>query len=306
MSKNVAVVMGGWSPEREVSLSSGRECAKALADRGYSVRVVDAGRDLPSLLRALEPRPDVIFNALHGVGGEDGTVQGVFELLRIPYTHSGVLASAVAMHKPTAKAIFRDAGLPVVDGVVAGVGELAGGDLLPAPFVVKPINQGSSVGVRIVRVNDNSWREEVLQWSFGSELLVERFVPGRELTVAVMGDRALGVCEIVPRGTFYDYTAKYATGGSDHLIPAPLPAAVYEKALEVSVRAHRALGCRGVSRADLRYDDTPQGGGRLYLLEINTQPGMTPTSLVPDIARHVGIGFDELVAWMVEHASCEA
>ncbi len=281
MTRNVTVLMGGWSPEREVSLSTGCECAKALADRGYRVQVIDVGRNLPALLRALEPRPDVIFNALHGIGGEDGTVQGVFEMLRIPYTHSGVLASSVAMHKPTAKSIFRDAGLPVVDGVIACPEELARCDPMPAPFVVKPTNQGSSVGVRIVRVNDNSWREEVTAWCFGNELLVERFVPGRELTVAVMGDRALGVCEIVPRGSFYDYTAKYAVG------------------------AHRALGCRGVSRADLRYDDTVEGLGELYLLEVNTQPGMTPTSLVPDIARHVGIEFDELVAWMVENAACD-
>ncbi|HMD64197.1 MAG TPA: D-alanine--D-alanine ligase [Stellaceae bacterium] len=305
MTKTVAVVMGGWSPEREVSLSSGRECAKALVDRGYKVRVIDVGRDLPALMRALDPQPDIIFNALHGVGGEDGTVQAVFEMLGVPYTHSGVLASAMAMHKPTAKAIFRDAGLPVAAGMVATAEMLVESDPMPAPFVVKPTNQGSSVGVRIVRINDNSWREEVLDWCYGAELLVERFVPGRELTVAVMGDQALGACEIVPRGTFYDYTAKYAAGGSDHLTPAPVPAAIYEEALDIALRAHRALGCRGVSRADLRYDDTPVGCGRLYLLEVNTQPGMTPTSLVPDIARHVGIGFDELVAWMVENASCD-
>jgi len=303
--KSVAVLMGGWSPEREVSLSTGYECAKALADRGYAVRVIDAGRDLPTLLRALEPCPDVIFNALHGIGGEDGTIQGVFEMLRIPYTHSGVLASSMAMHKPTAKSIFRAVGLPVVDGVVARLEELALRDPIPAPFVVKPTNQGSSVGVRIVRVNDNSWREEVTGWCFGEELLVERFVPGRELTVAVMGDRALGVCEIVPRGSFYDYNAKYAVGGSDHLTPAPIPAEVYERALDIALRAHRALGCRGVTRADLRFDDTTEESGGLYLLELNTQPGMTPTSLVPDIARHVGIEFDELVAWMVENAACD-
>jgi D-alanine-D-alanine ligase len=303
--KSVAVLMGGWSPEREVSLSSGYECAKALADRGYAVRVIDAGRDLTTLLRALEPCPDVIFNALHGIGGEDGTIQGVFEMLRIPYTHSGVLASSVAMHKPTAKSIFRAVGLPVVDGVVARLEELILGDPIPAPFVVKPTNQGSSVGVRIVRVNDNSWREEVTGWCFGEELLIERFVPGRELTVAVMGDRALGVCEIVPRGSFYDYTAKYTVGGSDHLTPAAIPPEVYERALDIALRAHRALGCRGVTRADLRYDDTTEELGALYLLELNTQPGMTPTSLVPDIARHVGIEFDELVAWMVENAACD-
>jgi D-alanine-D-alanine ligase len=300
----VAVVMGGWSPEREVSLSSGRECAKALVDRGYKVQLVDVGRDLPALMRALDPPPDLIFNALHGVGGEDGTVQGVFEMLGIRYTHSGVMASALAMHKPTAKAIFRDAGLPVVEDVLARPEELIECDPMPAPFVVKPTNQGSSVGVRIVRINDNSWREEVKDWPFGHELLVERFVPGRELTVAVMGDRALGVCEILPQGSFYDYTAKYAPGGSHHLNPAPMPRRDYELALDIGLGAHRALGCRGVTRADLRYDDGAAEGARLYLLELNTQPGMTPTSLVPEIAAHAGIGFDELVAWIVEHATC--
>jgi D-alanine-D-alanine ligase len=300
----VALVMGGWSPEREVSLSSGRECAKALEARGYRVRTIDTTGDLPALLRALEPRPDVVFNALHGVGGEDGTIQGVFEMLRLPYTHSGVLASALAMHKPTAKAIFAQAGLPVAEGVVASPAALAERDPFPAPFVVKPANQGSSVGVRIVRAHDNSWRAEIEGWSFGEEVLVERFIPGRELTVAVMGERALGVCEIVPRGTFYDYTAKYALGGSEHLVPAPVPPSVYDRALEIALAAHRALGCRGVSRADLRYDDTPEGGGRLYLLEVNTQPGMTPTSLVPDIARYAGIAFDDLVVWLVENAAC--
>jgi D-alanine-D-alanine ligase len=305
MSKSVALLMGGWSPEREVSLSSGEECAKALHDRGYRVRVIDVTQDLPALLRALQPRPDVVFNALHGVGGEDGAIQGVLDILGIPYTHSGVRASALAMHKPTAKTLFRAAGLPVVEDVLARPEELLERDPMPAPFVVKPTNQGSSVGVRIVRVNDNSWREEVAGWRFGSEMLVERFIPGRELTVAVQGDRALGVCEIVPRGTFYDYTAKYAPGGSDHLTPAPVPAAVYRRALDIGLAAHRALGCRGISRADLRWDDTADGDRGLYLLEVNTQPGMTPTSLVPDIARHAGIGFDELVVWMVENAACD-
>ena len=304
MNKTVALLMGGWSPEREVSLSSGRECAKALVDLGYRVKAIDVERDLSALLRALDPRPDVIFNALHGIGGEDGTLQAVFEMLRIPYTHSGVLASALAMHKPTAKTVFRAAGLPVVDGTLAGREELALEDPMPAPFVVKPTNQGSSVGVRIVRIGDNSWREDLAGWDFGVEIMVERFIPGRELTVAVMGDRALGVCEIVPRGSFYDYTAKYAEGGSDHLVPAPIPPRIYNEALEIGLCAHIALGCRGISRADLRYDDTPDGDGRIYLLEVNTQPGMTPTSLVPDIARNAGISFDKLVAWIVENAAC--
>ncbi len=305
MRKRVLLLMGGWSPEREVSLSSGRECAKALRERGYEVRAVDLGRDLEALFPVLESRPDVVFNALHGVGGEDGTIQGLLEMLRLPYTHSGVLASALAMHKPTAKAVFASAGLPVAEGVVKRPEELLAADPMPAPFVAKPTNQGSSVGVRIVRGNDNSWRDEVSRWSFGGEILIERFIPGREITVAVMGERALGVCEIVPRGSFYDYTAKYAPGGSAHLTPAPIPQEAYEGALDIALRAHRALGCRGVSRADLRYDDTDGGDGRIYLLEINTQPGMTPTSLVPDIARYAGIGFDDLVTWLVENARCD-
>ena len=305
MTKTVAVLMGGWSPEREVSLSSGSECAKALRERGYAVRVIDVGRSLPALLSALEPNPDVIFNALHGRGGEDGTIQAVFEMLGIPYTHSGVLASALAMHKPTAKAIFRGAGLPVAEDIIARPEEIALHDPMPAPFVVKPTNQGSTVGVRIVRAGDNSWQEDVKNWRFGEEILVERYIPGRELSVAVMGERALGVCEIIAPGGFYDYTAKYAPGGSEHLVPAPLPSEDYEKALDIALRAHQRLGCRGISRADLRYDDTSPRPGELYLLEVNTQPGMTPTSLVPDIARHVGIGFDDLVVWMVEHARCD-
>jgi D-alanine-D-alanine ligase len=304
VSKSVALVMGGWSPEREVSLSSGVECAKALADRGYAVHAVDIGRDLPGLLRALEPRPDLIFNALHGIGGEDGTIQGVFEMLGIPYTHSGVRASALAMHKPTAKELFVRAGLPIVPGIVSSREAAIAADPMPAPFVVKPTDQGSSIGVRIVRINDNSWREDITRWTYGEELLVEPFVGNRELTVAVMGERALGVCEIVPRGSFYDYTAKYAPGGSDHLIPAPIPGGDYAAALDIALRAHRALGCRGVSRADFRYDEKGADGDRLFLLEINTQPGMTPTSLVPDIARSVGIGFDALVEWIAQDASC--
>jgi D-alanine-D-alanine ligase len=305
VSKTVALLMGGWSPEREVSLSSGRECTKALIDHGYQVKPIDVERDLPSLLAALAPRPDVIFNALHGVGGEDGIIQGALDMLGIPYTHSGVRASALAMHKPTAKTLFRAAGLPVVEDIVAQPEDLLACDPMAAPFVIKPTNQGSTVGVRIVHVGDNAWREEVKNWRYGNDILIERFIPGRELTVAVMGDRALGVCEIIPRSSsFYDYTAKYSPGGSEHLVPAPLPPRDYELALEFALRAHQALGCRGVTRADLRYDDTLGGNGRLFLLEVNTQPGMTPTSLVPDIARHAGISFDELIVWMVENAAC--
>ncbi len=305
MLKSVAVLMGGWSAEREVSLSSGQECAAALTTRGYRVRTIEVTRDLGALMAALSPRPDVVFNALHGRGGEDGTVQGVLEFLQIPYTHSGVLASAVAMDKPMAKAIFARAGLPLAEGMVVPRASLGVADPLPAPFVVKPTNEGSSVGVRIVRPGDNLWREEAASWPF-EDALIERFVPGREITVAVMDDRPLGALEIRPRGTFYDYTAKYAAGGSDHIVPAPIHKRAYEQALDIALRAHRALGCRGVSRADLRYDDTAGEPGRMILLEVNTQPGMTPTSLVPDIARHAGIDFPTLVAWMVENAACDA
>jgi D-alanine-D-alanine ligase len=306
MKRNVALLMGGWSAEREVSLSSGKECAAALKEAGYNVHAIDVTRDLKALAGALmKPRPDVVFNALHGRGGEDGTVQGVLEILQIPYTHSGVLASAVAMNKPMAKAVFVKAGLPVAEGVVVTRQQLIQRDPMPAPFVVKPTNEGSSVGVRIVRPNENSWREEVAEWKF-AEALVERFIPGREITVAVMDDRALGALEIRTRGTFYDYTAKYAEGGSEHLMPAPIHPEAYDEALDIALRAHRALGCRGVSRADLRYDDVAGEPGRLYLLEVNTQPGMTPTSLVPDIARHAGISFKDLVAWMVENAACDS
>jgi D-alanine-D-alanine ligase len=304
MTRNAAVLLGGWSAERDVSLVSGHECAAALRRLGFAVREIDVPRDLEVLVAALKPAPDVVFNALHGRGGEDGTIQAVLDFLRIPYTHSGVLASAVAMDKAMAKAVFAEAGLPLAEGKVVDRASLLAGDPLPRPFVVKPVNEGSSVGVRIVRGSEEAWRDELATWSF-DRLLVERFIPGRELTVAVMGERALGALEIRARGRFYDYDSKYAPGGSDHIVPAPIHPDAYEAALDIALRAHRALGCRGVTRADLRYDDTQGEPGSLVLLEVNTQPGMTPTSLVPDIARHLGIGFDELVRWMVENAACD-
>lgn len=302
--RSIAVLMGGWTAERDVSLVSGGECAKALSALGYDVRSIDVTRDLAAMVRALTPAPDVVFNALHGRGGEDGTVQGVLEFLRVPYTHSGVLASAVAMDKPTARSVFTAAGLPLAEGRVATRDEIAAGDVLPRPYVVKPINEGSSVGVRIVQRADNSWAAEAKVWRY-ERALVERYVPGREITVAVMGDRALGALEIRPAKGFYDYAAKYAPGGSEHLMPAPIHRRAYDEALAIGVAAHKALGCRGVSRADLRYDDTAGEPGKLVLLEVNTQPGMTPTSLVPDIARHAGIEFPALVRWMVENAACD-
>ncbi len=305
MTKRVTVLMGGTSAEREVSLVSGRECAAALREAGYGVSEIDVGPDLAALVDALEPAPDVAFNALHGRWGEDGCVQGVLELMKIPYTHSGVLASALAMDKPMAKRLFTAAGLNCPDGVIVDRETLSAGEVLPRPFVIKPLNEGSSVGVRIVTPGTNAPLDPESGWRFGDYVLVERFVPGRELTVAVMGDRALEVTEIRPRVGFYDYEAKYTDGCADHLIPAPLPDAVRAQALEMALAAHRALGCRGVSRADFRYDDTEGEPGRLYLLEVNTQPGMTPLSLVPEQAAHLGMSFAELCSWMVENASCD-
>jgi len=228
-------------------------------------------------------------------------------VLGIPYTHSGVAASAIAMDKPLAKRLFAAAGLPLAESVVIGPAALRAGDAMPRPFVVKPVNEGSSVGVRIVRCGDNDWAAELARWPYGDRVMIERYVPGREITVAVMGDRSLGVLEIRPaHGTLYDYDAKYAPGGSVHVCPAPIHPEAYRAALEIALGAHRALGCRGVSRADLRYDDTAGEPGRMVLLEINTQPGMTPTSLVPEIAQQAGISFAELVRWMVEHAACDS
>jgi D-alanine-D-alanine ligase len=299
--KHVVVLSGGASAERAVSLVTGAAVAKALRAADYRVTEIDAGVDVAQLLAAL--KPDVVFNALHGRGGEDGAMQGVLELLRIPYTHSGVLASALAMDKPTAKILFAAAGLRCPPGRLAAPAEIASGHILPPPYVIKPRNEGSTVGVRIVHSADehpfgNS------PWEFTGDALVEIYIPGRELSVAVMGERALGVVEITPKTAFYDYEAKYSTGMSTHQIPALLPPAITAQCLESALAAHRALGCRGVSRADFRFDDS-QGADGLYLLEVNTQPGMTPTSLVPEIAAHVGIGFPELCAWMVEHAALD-
>jgi D-alanine-D-alanine ligase len=299
MRNRVAVLMGGWSSEREVSLVSGTAVAKALAERGYEVTGIDVDADAAALVARLTPRPDVVFNALHGRWGEDGTMQGLLDILGLPYTHSGLLASALAMHKPTAKLVFEHAGIPVAEHVIVARQVLVEGDPMPRPYVVKPLNEGSSVGVRIVRNGDNL-SPMGTDWVFGDAVMVERFVPGREFTVAVLGDRPLAVTEITTERGFYDYDAKYAPGGSRHVIPAQLEPAVYEEAMALAACAHRALGCRGVSRADLRYD-----GRQLYMLEVNTQPGMTPTSLVPEQAAYAGISFHDLVAWMVENAECD-
>jgi len=301
--KRVAVLMGGWSAEREVSLSSGTGVAAALRDAGYEVKEIDVGRDLPALLAALEPRPDVVFNALHGQGGEDGHIQAILDILNLPYTHSPMLASSVAMDKPMAKELFRAAGLPVVDGRIASRAELVAGKAFDAPYIVKPTNEGSSVGIIIIREGQN---RPIEAHEVKDQMLVERFIPGRELTVAVMGDRVLPPIEIVAHGSWYDYESKYAIGGSDHICPASVPSVILQQLETIALAAHRVLGCRGVSRADFRYDDSKGEPGELYLLEVNTQPGMTPTSLVPDAAKAVGISYGELVSWMVENATCDA
>ena len=302
-AKHVAVLMGGWSAEREVSLRSGRACADALERRGYRVTRIDVGRDIASLLRTL--KPDVALNVLHGRPGEDGTIQGMLELLGIPYTHSGVLSSALAMQKDLAKVVLKAAGVPVPEGVVVSRLEAAKEHVLPPPYVIKPISEGSSVGVFIVTPEHRHPPQELTRedWSFGDRVLCEKYIAGKELTCAVMGDVALGVIEIVPMMQFYDYEAKYAPGGSKHLLPAPISPFVYQEARRLALAAHCALGCRGVSRGDFRYDDGIEGAGGLVCLEVNTQPGMTETSLVPELALHAGISFEELVRWMVEDAS---
>ncbi|MBW7921821.1 MAG: D-alanine--D-alanine ligase [Rubellimicrobium sp.] len=296
-SRRIAVLKGGRSAEREVSLSSGTACAAALREAGFEAHEIDAGPDLAERLRALAP--DVAFNALHGRWGEDGCVQGLLEWLAIPYTHSGVLASAMAMDKARTKDIYRAAGLPVAESRVVSAAEAEAGHVLPPPYVVKPVNEGSSVGVHIVREGANA---PALGPDAPARMMVEAYVPGRELTVAVLGDRALTVTDIVTGG-WYNYDAKYAPGGSRHVVPAQIPADVFDAAMSHALAAHVALGCRGLSRTDFRWDET-RGLDGLVLLETNTQPGMTATSLAPEQGRHVGIPFPELCRWLVEDASC--
>lgn len=303
MEKHVAVLMGGWSAERDVSLRSGKACADALVRVGYRVTRIDVGRDIASVLNTV--KPDVALNVLHGRPGEDGTLQGLLEIVGIPYSHSGVLASSLAMQKDMAKAVFAAAGVPVPEGIVAHRLEAAKRHLLPPPYVIKPIAEGSSVGVFVITAEHAHPPQELTRddWIYGDQVIVEKYIAGKELTCAIMGEQALGVIEIVPTVRFYDYEAKYAPGGSRHLLPAPVSPFVYQQVRELALGAHKALGCRGVSRADFRFDDRLEGTEGLVCLEVNTQPGMTETSLVPELASHASISFDELVRWMVEDAS---
>jgi D-alanine-D-alanine ligase len=302
-SKHVAVLMGGWSAEREVSLRSGKACADAAEKVGYRVSRIDVQHDIATVLQKL--KPDVALNVLHGRPGEDGTLQGVLEVIGVPYTHSGVLASSLAMQKDLAKIMLRAAGVPVPDGMVVSRFDAAKEHAMERPYVIKPIAEGSSVGVFIIAEGHGHPPQELYRddWAFGDRVIVEKYIAGKELTCAVMGEEALGVIEIVPMVRFYDYEAKYAPGGSKHLLPAPISPFVYQQVRRLTLAAHRALGCRGVSRADFRYDDRIEGTGGLVCLEVNTQPGMTETSLVPELAAHAGIPFDELVRWMIEDAS---
>ncbi|BBE74511.1 D-alanine--D-alanine ligase [Oharaeibacter diazotrophicus] len=306
MTKHVAVLMGGWSSERPVSLNSGKACADALEERGYRVTRIDVDRGIGTLLDEL--RPDVCFNALHGPYGEDGTIQGILEILDIPYTHSGVLASALAMNKPKAKHVLKAAGIPVVEHALVNRFDAVKAHVLKPPYVVKPPAEGSSFGVLIVPADSPAPPQQLGTdaWPYGDNVMVERYIPGRELTCGVMGDDALGIIEVVPTGEgFYDYDAKYRPGGSRHILPAPLSPFIYQNVQRLALEAHRALGCRGVSRADFRFDDRGDGTGEVYCLEVNTQPGMTATSLVPEMAAHAGIEFGALVSWIVEDASCK-
>lgn len=298
---HIAVLKGGWSAERDVSLVSGAAIAKALRSHGHQVTEIDVRKDLPALLNALTPKPDLVFNALHGQGGEDGCIQGVLEMLDLPVTHSGIMASAMAMDKPTTKTMVARHGIRVAEGQVLRRDEIAAGAItLPAPYIIKPAAEGSSVGVLLVRDGQNDWRLDS-----GDEndlFLVEEYIPGHELTVGIMGDQALAVTEIFHDHSLYDYQAKYAANGSRHQIPAPVPANITDAAMQQALTAHRVLGCAGISRSDFRWDDRKPGTEGLYFLEINTQPGFTPTSLVPEQAEYRGISFGALCQWLVDDA----
>lgn len=308
-SKRITVLMGGISHEREVSLASGKGVVEALRSLGHTVSTLDPGADLAALVTTLtEQKPDVVFNALHGRYGEDGCIQGVLNWLGVPYTHSGIRASATAMDKAAARAVFLAAGLPVAEGKLIALEDLAKADPMPAPYVVKPVSEGSSVGVSIVRSGSNTRQEIVKNWRYGTHALVEAFIPGKEITIGVMGDRALTVTDITPAPggghDFYDYDAKYTSGGSSHVLPAAIDDAISKQACAIAVAAHQALGCSGASRSDFRLDDTGPGPARLVLLEVNTQPGMTATSLLPEQAAYCGISYPELCNWLVEQAAC--
>ncbi|MBR4126009.1 MAG: D-alanine--D-alanine ligase [Alphaproteobacteria bacterium] len=308
MTKKVAVLMGGRSSEREVSLASGNNVLKALKDAGYQVFGIDVTDDLKALITELEnQKPDVVFNALHGKYGEDGCIQGILDFMGIPYTHSGRMASALAMDKVMAKKMYRSVGLPVATERVVTKGQILAGDVLPYPFVLKPIGDGSSVGVFIFETDSGKkpFEGEKYPYADDEKILAEEYIPGRELTVAVMDGKPLGILEIIPATEFYNYKNKYSQGGARHIVPTDIPREDQEEIMRIAAEAHKVLGCRGISRSDIRYDDTRKDEkARCIILETNTQPGMTSLSLVPDIARNVGYSYQDIVVWMVENAGC--
>lgn len=309
MPQKIAVLKGGWSSEREVSLNSGRACANALREAGFDVVEIDVSADIPALVAQLTAeKPAAVFMALHGKGGEDGTLQGLLDAMNLPYTHSPLLASAIAMDKQKTKDILRPHGMPLARGGIVSIEDILQKRLpVPAPYVIKPNAEGSSVGVYIVHPGDNKPLGGLDKMPASTPMLVEEFIQGRELTVAVMGSanekaRALTVTEIKAHTSFYDYEAKYAAGGSSHILPAPVPAEVFEECLRLAEIAHEKLGCGGVSRTDFRWDDSKPGISGIVFLETNTQPGMTGTSLVPEQAQHCGLSFAQLAKWLVEDA----
>ncbi len=306
MAKKVALLLGGWSAERQVSLEKGKAVEKALREGGYDVTVIEVKKDLPALVAALTPKPDVVFNNLHGRGGEDGEIQSVLEILEIPYTHSNVLASAIGMHKPTAKRVAASVGVPVAEAVIARAEDVMTHHVMAPPYVVKPIAEGSSVGVRIIMDNDNQSPLDLENWAFGEEVMVERYIPGRELTVAVLDGKAQAVTEIVSHTRFFDYEAKYHDTRTEYVMPAKIPQAVYDAALDYAERVFAAVGCAGLARCDFRYDDSKDGAQGLCFLEINTQPGLTPGSIGPSQVVYNGTSFVDLCSHLVETATCQS
>lgn len=306
MTKRVALLTGGWSAERQVSLTKGKAVEAALREGGYDVTVIDVQKNLPALLAALTPKPDVVFCNLYGRGGEDGTIQSVLEILEIPYTHSGPLASAIAMDKPATKIMAASVGVPSPEGITAAKADVLAGAVMKPPYVVKPTNEGSSVGVRIIMENDNQMPLDEQSWVYGDQVLVERYVPGRELTVAVLDGKAQGVTEIVSRTRFFDYEAKYNDTRTEYVLPANVPQDVYAMALDYAQRVYHVLGCAGIARCDFRYDDSKPGISGLFLLEINTQPGLTAESIGPSQVIRNGKSFVELCSHLVENARCHA
>ncbi|MBM3468648.1 MAG: D-alanine--D-alanine ligase [Alphaproteobacteria bacterium] len=299
--KRIAVLMGGWSTEREVSLDSGRLVGTALQELGHDVIPVDVTRNLNQLMIDLTPKPDIIFNALHGVGGEDGAIQGLLEIIGVPYTHSGVDASAIAMNKVLSRKIFEREGIAVPPWKIVMKKDIDAAHPMPLPYVIKPLNEGSSRGVFIIK-SEEDFKRFQKEWAFGEKILIEKFIAGREIQVGVMGDKAIGAIEIRPREEFYDYTAKYTPGRAEHFMPAPISTEAYEHVLNLGLKAHTVLGCRSVSRSDFMYDEAED---KFYLLEINTQPGMSPLSLLPEIAAHSGVSFNQLISWMLDQAKCD-